>query len=427
MHLHRQPAPPWDGYTVKQSYFLCAFVLYVLIFLFLSLAVEPDATTVFLATFPIILSVVLYSLVSSVHPRRRLMLLATLVTPIFSTLFFVALVMSRISVDVNAMDAASVIIWQLLTSFMLLIFSWLFVTHSSKNKYSELQKPHEIPTPTNENAMYRQTNMQHNNQNAAQREQILKALQYPYAQSNSARNRNQSPIYYDQIVSQYAKAAREHAQYATQLQSELATAQATLSTTKLSAAKEDEYRSKIAALEQKLAHEKSVAQDATTRNSDYETHIKNLQSIVDRLKDKLDVSDKNFTTRLRGVEDKAKAINFVIGRVYSDKNGGNVQIREKLNIDRALYNAFSEMSSDVSVENKKKLITVLEAISKKLITLELPESELFRLPPRTKLVRSANMKDTILEVLAKNDTDPVLDYFVEAKEICSNMLQYLRK
>ena len=395
MHLHRHPAPPWDGYTVKQSFFLFSFILYVLIFLFLCLTVEQDITTVFLATFPIILSIVLFSFVASLHPRRRMMVLATIVTPIFASLFFVTLIISHISARVNSMDSGNVLVWQLLSSFILLILSWLFVEHSTKSKIPELKKVNsEDSSPT-----------AHSNHQIA----------------------SQPPIFYNQIVQQYAQAARAHAQRATQLQSELASAQTALSTANLSNAKEHQYRQQITALEQKLNIEKMASQDAIARNSEYEKHIKNLQAIVDRLKDKLEVSDKNFTTRLRGIEDKAKAINFVIGRVYSDKNGGSARIREGLNIDRALYNAFSEMSADISAENKKKLISVLEAISKKLASLELAENKIFKISPRAKLTRDVHGKDTVLEVLAKNDTDPVLDYFVEAKEICSNMLAYLRK
>ena len=133
--------------------------------------------------------------------------------------------------------------------------------------------------------------------------------------------------------------------------------------------------------------------------------------------------EKNLVTSLQSIEDKCKAINFVIGRVYSAKKGGNSKLREKIAIKPDIYNLFSEIAADFKKEDGSKLNGVLNEITNSLLHLELTEKEIFS-PikiPKLNLIRDHGGNDKVIDVLAKNDRDPILGYHSEAKEICKNL------
>lgn len=148
-----------------------------------------------------------------------------------------------------------------------------------------------------------------------------------------------------------------------------------------------------------------------------------LKRQLDNYKEALQITQKNFTVKLRGIEDKCKAINFVIGRVYSDKNGGSEKIRAKLKIDSALYNSFSEITSHFKEDDAKKLLDVLTKIYLKLTTLELPESKV--LGKKIQIKMDGDQK--IIDILNSMDKDPVFEYHTEAKEVCTNLMNYIKQ
>ncbi|GIU69454.1 MAG: hypothetical protein KatS3mg002_0690 [Candidatus Woesearchaeota archaeon] len=158
-----------------------------------------------------------------------------------------------------------------------------------------------------------------------------------------------------------------------------------------------------------------------------EAHIK-LDSAKEELVEakKLVVSKENLNVTLRGIEDKCKAINFVIGRVYSDKRGASQEIRDKLKIDSEWYNTFSEIKSDIDSEaiNNSKIREVLNKILDKLLQLEQKESNVIEIKIGTLPIYRKN-DDRIIDVLARNDKDPIMEYHAEAKEICEKTLKYL--
>lgn len=141
------------------------------------------------------------------------------------------------------------------------------------------------------------------------------------------------------------------------------------------------------------------------------------------------ITQKTFGENLKSIEDKCKAINFVIGRVYSDKKGGSKQLREKIKFDRKWYNTFTEITKEFSSERKKELVGVLHNILERLKVLRKKENEVFRLEakPFITLQRDKTGNDTILEVLKKNDTDPVMTYYNSALEVGEAVLRYLEK
>lgn len=155
--------------------------------------------------------------------------------------------------------------------------------------------------------------------------------------------------------------------------------------------------------------------------------IDTLKHTIKEYENKLKITKENFTANLRGVEDKCKAINFVIGRVYSGHKGGSNEIRGSIRIDKELYNSFSEITKEFKEEDSGKLLKLLEKLYGRLVQLESAEKDVIDLKGRVlNLVRNGDGKDKVIDVLAKNDKDPVKDYYSEAKEVCEKLIGYLK-
>lgn len=142
----------------------------------------------------------------------------------------------------------------------------------------------------------------------------------------------------------------------------------------------------------------------------------------------LPIEAKPMSVTIRGIEDKSKAINFVIGRVYSAKRGGSKEIREMIGIPKELYNAFSELVQDDEIVNPKELLSVVSEIAGRLHQLEQKESDLFELnDAKIQVERSSDGNDSVLSVLSLNDKDPIAEYHSEALEVCSQVIKYLER
>ncbi|HLP80308.1 MAG TPA: hypothetical protein VK158_06740 [Acidobacteriota bacterium] len=364
-----------DKPLVHRAWGNFAFFAYIVCVFGISLLSRSDIFSVFVGTSAIILTVLLVWLLGQNAVDAHKYRMASLVVPLFPITAFFMLWKSNVSAFVSTMDIDALIPIQIVCSYILVLLSWSFI--DSPKKATATHHAHQHHTP------------------AVQQQPSITA---------------------EQLARKYAIAAQQKELYAQQVKEELSSAQ----NASLPLQQELEYKEKIASLEASMQHAKDEAAHAKERNEEYQNHIHKLQDSVAKLQDKLEVSSQNFSTRLRSIEDKCKAINFVIGRVYSDKNGGNAQMREQLNINRELYNSFSQMTSDITSENAAKISAVIKKINDKLLALEQPESTYVS---AKKVKRSG--EDTVLEVLSKNDDDPVLDYFVEAKEICTKMLEYL--
>jgi hypothetical protein len=172
---------------------------------------------------------------------------------------------------------------------------------------------------------------------------------------------------------------------------------------------------------------KQMAHDYSTRNKQYLEQITTLQAKMQ----KISITQENFSLTLRSIEDKCKGINFVVGRVYSNKKGGSPNLRQKLTVNRDLYNSFSELTATAEMDKEKadKLLIILLKIQRQLEILERPEWEIITLQrnPLIALKRDSEGKDIILEVLEKNDKDPIVDYYAEAKEVCIKLIEYLKR
>jgi len=142
---------------------------------------------------------------------------------------------------------------------------------------------------------------------------------------------------------------------------------------------------------------------------------------------KLD-TEEGLKSFVSSIEDKSKALNAVIGRVYSIKHGGAEPLRKKIRIDAADYNEINELKARPHDKRRILAIELLRKIKDKLDALAKPEKEVFtkiEIQQLVNLERDANGFDKIVDVLIKNDKDPVKSYYDGAVEFCDNALDEL--
>lgn len=154
-----------------------------------------------------------------------------------------------------------------------------------------------------------------------------------------------------------------------------------------------------------------------------------LEKELSALKNVKRVTRENLRDYMQGIEDKCKALNFVIGRVYSDKNGGDKEMREKLKINKELYNEFSKIMSNYTVAKKESALLLTEKILNHLNTLFSTEKDIFKekCAKLKNIKRDSDSKSKIIEVLIKNDKDPVRTYFEGAMDNCLQLRWFFEK
>lgn len=133
---------------------------------------------------------------------------------------------------------------------------------------------------------------------------------------------------------------------------------------------------------------------------------------------------------LHTVEDKCKAINFVIGRVYRASNGGTKELREKLRIPSEWYNEFNEIPEEKTEEQRRIALDILARIENQLTLLLKPEKEVLdeaELKELVNIARDEHGKDRIIDVLIVNDSDPVEEYLLGALDFCRKVKAQLEK
>ncbi|MDD9954011.1 MAG: hypothetical protein OXR66_06760 [Candidatus Woesearchaeota archaeon] len=128
---------------------------------------------------------------------------------------------------------------------------------------------------------------------------------------------------------------------------------------------------------------------------------------------------------VQSIEDKAKGINFAIGRVFKASNGGDKELREKLRIPREWYDEFN-VEKDI-LSKKKHARTLVKKIHGRLAVLAKPVATVLSAAER-KSLKNIMMEenDTVLAILKKNDNDPVENYYVSAVDFCERILQELK-
>ncbi len=130
--------------------------------------------------------------------------------------------------------------------------------------------------------------------------------------------------------------------------------------------------------------------------------------------------EKKIEHHVHSIEDKCKAINFVIGRVYRSSNGGTTSLRDDIRIGSELYNEFDRA---VKEGTKDQMRESLNKIGGRLFQLQKTEKEVFgeRARHLKNLARDDSGHSRIVDVLAKNDNDPVMSYYADALEAYSEI------
>ncbi|MBS3176168.1 hypothetical protein J4457_02940 [Candidatus Woesearchaeota archaeon] len=128
---------------------------------------------------------------------------------------------------------------------------------------------------------------------------------------------------------------------------------------------------------------------------------------------------------VQALEDKCKAINHVIGRVYKQKNGGIKIMREKIRIPREWYNTFTQIKEGAFPEKEESLRPIIVKVVNRLNLLRQTEKDVFGhdYTKLKKLNRLPSGNSKIIEVLKNNDDDPIEVYVASAIEVCEKVLR----
>lgn len=384
----------------KKRAFELGFILYFLI-MFLMAFIADNLTRMFIATTPILLSlIVLVLLIENDYLNMNIVMgLPILFGILFYTIWSSGLISELNNVSGNVLSVLNII-------FTYGIFICIFFIWGNKEAFTKQNKIKPIKNKEiKENVAQKEPVQQIKIQRPLPEVDLT-----PYLEKISKSEKERD--YYKSIVDEYKRIQKSSPKLIKEYDS-------------------TEYLHKyISELMKQIKKEEEPDNNKFDKKKKYyQQRIKSLYQELETTKRALKITKENFSVSLRSIEDKCKAINFVVGRVYSDRNGGHKEIRELLNINRLLYNTFSEMTHDLKDENITTLSYVLSLLKKKLSLFLVPEKVLFTIP-KSKigfLKRDSEGEDIVLDILASNDKDPVREYHAEATEICNNLINFLRE
>lgn len=152
------------------------------------------------------------------------------------------------------------------------------------------------------------------------------------------------------------------------------------------------------------------------------------ERVVEKVVEKELIPD-DLSKFIASIEDKSKALNFTIGRVYNAYHGGTKELRQKINMKQEWYDQFSQLPKDPAQVNFLELSALISTIESRLRLLEKSELEIFGSDHKRfkNLVRDRDGKDKIIDVLDKNDKDPVKSYVEGALQFCGKVKDFIRK
>lgn len=151
--------------------------------------------------------------------------------------------------------------------------------------------------------------------------------------------------------------------------------------------------------------------------------------ITEEPKIKIEPPEVNIQEYIASIEEKSKALNFAIGRTYNKYHGGSLSLRQQINLKAEWYNELSQALQNEESTDKLRLFMIIENIEKHLENLKKPEKEIFtqkQLDSLKNLDRDINGNDAILDVLMKNDADPVELYYKGMQEFCETLRKELK-
>lgn len=137
--------------------------------------------------------------------------------------------------------------------------------------------------------------------------------------------------------------------------------------------------------------------------------------------------EKELKEYIQSIEDKAKALNSVIGRVYAKKHGGTSETRDAVRIHKEWYNEFASLER---VDPKEKIVRIrhlVNLIYERLLLLQQPENIVFGY--RHQYLKGLNHdpegNTSVIDVLIQNDRDPVEVYYRSALKFCERITMEL--
>ena len=140
-----------------------------------------------------------------------------------------------------------------------------------------------------------------------------------------------------------------------------------------------------------------------------------------------EADQKDIDEYIQSIEDKAKALNSVIGRVYAKRRGGTEEVRDAVRIPKEWYNEFAQLENLDPATKVKKVRHLVNLVYERLMLWGQPENVVFGY--RHKYLKSLNRdpegNTPIVDVLATNDRDPVEVYYKSAIDFCEKILAEL--
>lgn len=139
------------------------------------------------------------------------------------------------------------------------------------------------------------------------------------------------------------------------------------------------------------------------------------------------MDEKELDKYIQSIEDKAKALNSVIGRVYAKRRGGTADIRDAVKISKDWYNEFAQLENLDPATKVKKVRHLVNLVYERLMLWRSSEVAVFGY--RHKYLKGLNRdpdgNTPIIDVLITNDRDPVEVYYRSAIDFCEKILAEL--
>ena len=402
---------------------IISIVIYVILLFYLGTMTQAPINNVIIGTSPILLQIAFIALFFNHDLRTEIFW----VSPIILTLLFLGAWNIGLNNTLNQLEAPQLSLLNLIISYI--ITGIVFFIASVKQKKI---KKKELVTKTK----YRNLLVEYRRMVAANERIVLEL------KKELETLRVNSKQEYTSIINEYYAHYEKQKKGIEQLKSELANSsnvdmdEYEKLLHKFQSAKLSDKR-KIAELKTKIRtvqhkEKKNTLQIKQEHQLDKQRsseEISRLNEELRKIKEELNITKGNFSKTLRSIEDKCKAINFVIGRVYSDKKGGSPELRKKLIIDREWYNQFSKLTKNFKDDDAPALLEILYLIRERLSLHKKREKDVLGNIKAEKIPVKRNKEgnDPILLILANNDEDPVLYYHEEAKEIATKLIKYLHE
>ncbi|OIO66372.1 hypothetical protein COY28_01425 [Candidatus Woesearchaeota archaeon CG_4_10_14_0_2_um_filter_57_5] len=157
--------------------------------------------------------------------------------------------------------------------------------------------------------------------------------------------------------------------------------------------------------------------------------VKEVPVVKEVIKEVPVMQEQQIRVQARSLEEKCKGLNSAVGRVYRKGRGGGKQLRSKLSIPTELYNEFSKLLEHEELDTRQAA-AVLNQILGYLQRYALSETEVFGETMAGRLRELQRAKDgsmPVIDVLEKNDNDPVRTYFEEGVNTAQALLAAMTK